>query len=183
MNAMPKLNTHFRIVRVTFSLVGFISAGQRIWQLQNLAFSDAHLANILFFTWQSKGICKNLYLKPSSCFPFQLEQNLKFYVWFIKLCVIPAYFFNFIICRLPCHPLCFSHRGQFPKPVLFREPLHHLFPLPRRLLLWISAWFTQCPGASLNVVSYERLFLTSKCEAVSCFLYHFILIGVLPTTW
>lgn len=47
MNAMPKLNTHFRIVRVTLSLVGIISAGQRIWQLQSLAFSDAHLANIL----------------------------------------------------------------------------------------------------------------------------------------
>lgn len=137
----------------------------------------------LFFTWQPKEICKNLYLKPSSCFPFQLEQNLKFYVRFAKLCAIPACIFDFIICRLPCRPLCFSHRGQFPKPVLFLEALPHLFPLPGRLLLWISGWFTQRSGASLNMGSYERLSLTTKCEAVSCFLYHFILIGVLPTTW
>lgn len=127
----------------------------------------------LFFTWQPKEICKNLYLKPSSCFPFQLEQNLKFYVRFAKLCAIPACIFDFIICRLPCRPLCFSHRGQFPKPVLFLEALPHLFPLPGRLLLWISGWFTQRSGASLNMGSYERLSLTTKCEAVSCFLYHF----------
>lgn len=123
MNSMPKCNMHFWTVSVTFSLVGVISVDQKIWHLQTLAFSDSHLSNTPAFSSHSsqRGGCKNLHLKPSSCLPFQLQQNLNVYIWFAKLCVIPAYFFNFITYRLPCCPLCFSHRSlcQFPELVLF----------------------------------------------------------------
>lgn len=125
----------------------------------------------LSFLHVAKGICKNLYLKSTSCFLFQLEQNLNFCVWFSKLCVIPAYFFISLYRVFPV-VLCASVTGNFAmfqSLFFFLETLDFLFPLPKMLLLQIFSGFTQCSGASLNMTSQERLFLTTKGEVVSLF--------------
>lgn len=83
----------------------------------------------------------------------------------------PCLFLYFIIQSLPHCPLCFSHRKlcRVPELVLFLETLDFLFLLPKMLLLQIFSGFTQCSGASLNMTSQERLFLTTKGEVVSLF--------------